>query len=79
MLDELWSGRIFAAHDAFDRERLPVDDPSTDRPNMPFTPHLGYCIAETYLAFYRQGIENVTGFLVGRAFRVFKRPESTGA
>ncbi len=70
MLDAVRAGRIVAALDVFDREPLPVGHPLRSAPNTVMTPHLGYCVQETWEQFYPQSIENALAFLDGKPVRV---------
>jgi phosphoglycerate dehydrogenase-like enzyme len=70
MLEALHAGRIVAALDVYDREPLPVDHPLRKAPNTMLSPHLGYCVKETWDGFYPQMIENALGFMDGKPVRV---------
>ncbi|MEA2774115.1 MAG: hypothetical protein QOD93_7077 [Acetobacteraceae bacterium] len=70
MLEALHAGKIVAALDVFDREPLPVDHPLRKAPNTVLSPHLGYCVKETWDGFYPQMIENALAFLDGKPVRV---------
>jgi phosphoglycerate dehydrogenase-like enzyme len=70
MLEALHEGRIVAGLDVFDREPLPVDHPLRSAPNTVLSPHLGYCVQETWDGFYPQMIENALAFLDGKPVRV---------
>ncbi|HEY8290383.1 MAG TPA: D-2-hydroxyacid dehydrogenase family protein [Acetobacteraceae bacterium] len=70
MLEALRANRIVAALDVFDREPLPANHPLRSAPNTVLTPHLGYCVKETWDQFYPQMIENALGFLDGKPVRV---------
>jgi phosphoglycerate dehydrogenase-like enzyme len=70
MLEALHGGRIFAALDVYDREPLPVDHPLRSAPNTVLSPHLGYCVRETWDGFYPQMIENALAFMDGKPVRV---------
>jgi phosphoglycerate dehydrogenase-like enzyme len=70
MLDALHAGKIVAALDVFDREPLPADHPLRKSPNTVLSPHLGYCVKETWDGFYPQMIENALAFLDGKPVRV---------
>jgi len=70
MLEALHAGRIVAALDVYDREPLPLDHPLRSAPNTVLSPHLGYCVQETWDAFYPQMIENALGFIDGKPVRV---------
>jgi phosphoglycerate dehydrogenase-like enzyme len=70
MLAALHGGRIFAALDVYDQEPLPPDHPIRTAPNTVLTPHLGYCVQETWQQFYPQIVENALAFLDGKPIRV---------
>ncbi|HYZ21577.1 MAG TPA: D-2-hydroxyacid dehydrogenase family protein [Rhodopila sp.] len=70
MLDALHANRIIAALDVYDREPLPRDHPLRSAPNTVLSPHLGYCVKETWDQFYPQMIENALAFLDGKPIRV---------
>ncbi len=70
MLEALHDGRIVAALDVYDREPLPPEHPLRKAPNTVLSPHLGYCVKETWDSFYPQMIENAVGFLDGKPVRV---------
>ena len=70
MLEALHANKIVAALDVFDREPLPSNHPLRSAPNTVLTPHLGYCVKETWDQFYPQMIENALGFLDGKPMRV---------
>jgi phosphoglycerate dehydrogenase-like enzyme len=70
LLAAVQAGRIIAALDVFDREPLPPDHPLRRAPNTVMTPHLGYCVQETWEQFYPQSIENALAFLDGKPVRV---------
>jgi phosphoglycerate dehydrogenase-like enzyme len=70
MLEALHAGRIVAALDVYDREPLPVDHPLRSAPNTMLSPHLGYCVQETWDGFYPQMIENALAFMDGKPVRV---------
>jgi phosphoglycerate dehydrogenase-like enzyme len=70
MLKALHEGRIVAALDVYDREPLPVDHPLRKAPNTVLSPHLGYCVQETWDGFYPQMIENAISFMDGKPVRV---------
>jgi phosphoglycerate dehydrogenase-like enzyme len=67
------AGRIVAALDVFDREPLPAGHPLRGAPNTVLSPHLGYCVQETWQQFYPQMIENALGFLDGKPVRVINK------
>ena len=70
MLEALHAGRIVAALDVYDREPLAVDHPLRTAPNTMLSPHLGYCVQETWDGFYPQSIENALAFMDGKPVRV---------
>ncbi len=70
MLEALHAGKIIAALDVYDREPLPADHPLRSAPNTVLSPHLGYCVKETWDGFYPQMIENALAFLDGKPVRV---------
>ncbi|MFL5284130.1 MAG: D-2-hydroxyacid dehydrogenase family protein [Rhodopila sp.] len=70
MLAALHAGKIIAALDVYDREPLPPDHPLRSAPNTVLSPHLGYCVKETWDLFYPQMIENALAFLDGKPIRV---------
>ena len=70
MLEALHAGRIVAALDVYDREPLAVDHPLRKAPNTMLSPHLGYCVKETWDGFYPQMIENALAFMDGKPVRV---------
>jgi phosphoglycerate dehydrogenase-like enzyme len=58
-----------AALDVFDREPLPAHHPLLRLDNTVLTPHLGYVTRETYEVFYRQALEDISGYLLGTPLR----------
>jgi phosphoglycerate dehydrogenase-like enzyme len=70
MLAALHAGKIVAALDVYDREPLSADHPLRSAPNTMLSPHLGYCVKETWDGFYPQMIENALAFLDGKPVRV---------
>ena len=70
MLRALHAGNIVAALDVYDREPLPPDHPLRKAPNTVLSPHLGYCVQETWDGFYPQMIENALAFLDAKPLRV---------
>ncbi len=70
MLDALHAGKIVAALDTYDREPLPHDHPLRSAPNTVLSPHLGYCVKETWDGFYPQMIQNALAFMDGKPVRV---------
>lgn len=77
LLAALQARRIVAALDVYDREPLPKDHPLRTAPNTVMTPHLGYCVQETWQGFYPQSVENALAFLDGKPVRV-TNPEALG-
>jgi len=75
LLAAVRAGRIIAALDVFDREPLPAGHPLRSASNTVMTPHLGYCVQETWEQFYPQSIENALAFLDGKPVRV-SNPEA---
>jgi phosphoglycerate dehydrogenase-like enzyme len=70
MLEALHAGKIVAALDVYDREPLPANHPLRKAPNTVLSPHLGYCVQETWDGFYPQMIENAMAFMDGKPVRV---------
>lgn len=70
LIEAVQAKRIVAALDVFDREPLPANHPLRNSPNVVMTPHLGYCVKETWDVFYPQSIENALAFLDGKPVRV---------
>ncbi|WP_428534015.1 D-2-hydroxyacid dehydrogenase family protein [Rhodopila sp.] len=70
MLRALHEGKIVAALDVYDREPLPPDHPLRKAPNTVLSPHLGYCVRETWDGFYPQMIENALAFMDAKPVRV---------
>lgn len=77
MLAALHAGKIVAALDVYDREPLALDHPLRSAPNTVLSPHLGYCVKETWDGFYPQMVENALAFLDGKPVRV-TNPEVLG-
>ncbi|MCP1200569.1 D-2-hydroxyacid dehydrogenase family protein [Notoacmeibacter sp. MSK16QG-6] len=66
LLDALQNGRIRGAGiDVYDHEPLPADDPIRKARNVLTTPHLGYCVQETFESFYGQTVANLRSWLDG--------------
>ena len=70
MLEALHANKIVAALDVYDREPLPAGHPLRSAPNTILSPHLGYCVKETWDGFYPQMIENALAFMDGKPVRV---------
>jgi phosphoglycerate dehydrogenase-like enzyme len=70
LLAAVRAGRIVAALDVFDREPLPPGDAWRSASHTVLTPHLGYCVQETWEQFYPQSVENALAFLDGKPVRV---------
>ncbi|MBV9250114.1 MAG: D-2-hydroxyacid dehydrogenase family protein [Acetobacteraceae bacterium] len=70
LIEAVQARRIIAALDVFNREPLPADHPLRTAPNAVMTPHLGYCVQETWEQFYPQSLENALAFLEGEPVRV---------
>ncbi len=70
LLAALHARRIVAALDVYDREPLPAGHPLRTAPNTVLSPHLGYCVRETWDGFYPQMIENALAFMDGKPVRV---------
>lgn len=69
--DALVNGRIAGAGiDVYDHEPLPADAPERHLPRLLATPHLGYCVEETFATFYRQTVENLDAWLNGQPIRL---------
>ena len=66
LLSALNEGRIGGAGiDVYDHEPLPPHAAIRSASNVLLTPHLGYCVQETFETFYRQTVENLDGWLDG--------------
>ena len=78
LLEAVHAGKIVAALDVYDHEPLSHDHPLRSAPNTVLTPHLGYCVRETWDQFYPQMIENALAFLDGKPIRVMN-PEALKA
>jgi phosphoglycerate dehydrogenase-like enzyme len=70
MLQALHANKIIAALDVYDQEPLPANHPLRTAPNTVLSPHLGYCVKETWDGFYPQMIENALAFMDGKPIRV---------
>jgi phosphoglycerate dehydrogenase-like enzyme len=79
LLAALNARRIVAALDVFDREPLAPGHPLRSAPNTVLSPHLGYCIQETWDQFYPQSVENALAFLDGKPVRVTNPEALKGA
>lgn len=78
LIAALESGRIRAGLDVFDREPLPPEHPLRRAPNVVLTPHLGYCVQETWDEYYPQSVENALAYLDGKPVRVVN-PEAVSS
>lgn len=66
LIAALSSGQIGGAGiDVYDIEPLAADARLRTLPNAVLTPHLGYCVQETFESFYRQTVANLNGWLNG--------------
>ena len=66
LIAALEAGRIAGAGiDVYDIEPLPAEAAIRTTPRTLLTPHLGYCVRETFETFYRQTVENLDGWLDG--------------
>ena len=70
LLSVLRTGRIHAALDVYETEPLPADHALRKMDNVTLSPHLGYVHEENYRVFYRDTVENVAAWLVGKPIRV---------
>jgi phosphoglycerate dehydrogenase-like enzyme len=59
-----------AALDVYDTEPLPELHPFRSLDNVLATPHVGYVTKRTYELFYRDTVENIAGWLIGKPVRV---------
>lgn len=59
-----------AGIDVYDHEPLLADAPERRLPRLLATPHLGYCVQETFEVFYRQTVENLDAWLNGQPIRL---------
>jgi phosphoglycerate dehydrogenase-like enzyme len=70
LLEALHANKVVAALDVYDQEPLPAGHPLRTAPNTMLSPHLGYCVKETWDGFYPQMIENALAFMDGKPVRV---------
>jgi phosphoglycerate dehydrogenase-like enzyme len=56
--------------DVYDIEPLPLDHPLRKLDNVVLTPHLGYCSAQNYRAYFGGVVDDIRGFLDGKPVRV---------
>lgn len=66
LLDQLRTGRIWAALDVFDAEPLPTDSPFRELPNVLLTPHQAGHTVDTYLQQGVAMVEEIERFFSGR-------------
>jgi phosphoglycerate dehydrogenase-like enzyme len=67
----LKAGKLaYGGFDVYDKEPLAIDHPLRSCPNVILTPHIGYVTDENYRSSYPQIVENIVGFLDGKAVRV---------
>ena len=59
-----------AALDVYGQEPLPAGSPLRTAPRTVLTPHLGYVTQQNYAVFYRQVVEDLQAYLLGRPVRV---------
>ena len=59
-----------AALDVYDTEPLPELHPFRSLDNVLATPHIGYVTKSTYELFYRDTVENIAEWLIGKPVRV---------
>lgn len=73
LIEVLERGGIAGAGiDVFDHEPLAADHPLRQTPGALLTPHLGYCVRETFEAFYSQSVDNLDGWLNGTPRRLLQ-------
>ncbi|MHB1296233.1 MAG: hydroxyacid dehydrogenase [Anaerolineae bacterium] len=65
LVEELATGRLWAALDVFDPEPLPVDHPLRRMPNVLLTPHVAGMTRDSYAGLMALAIEEVGRFLRG--------------
>ncbi|HEY0816469.1 MAG TPA: D-2-hydroxyacid dehydrogenase family protein [Pseudonocardia sp.] len=58
-----------AGLDVFDTEPLPLDHPLRTAPNTVLTPHIGFVSQQSYRRIYGDAVEDITGWLDGKAIR----------
>ncbi len=59
-----------AGLDVFDIEPLPLDSPFRKMDNVVLTPHLGYVSEQNYRGYFQGVVEDIRGWLDGKAVRV---------
>jgi phosphoglycerate dehydrogenase-like enzyme len=75
LMSALTERRIAGAGiDVYDHEPLPANHPLRTTPGTMLTPHLGYCVRETFAAFYGQSVDNLDGWLNGAPKRLLDAP-----
>ena len=69
LLDELRTGRFYAALDVFEKEPLPADSPFFDLPNVVLTPHAAGHSEDSHLAQGQAMVNEIQRFLSGEPLR----------
>lgn len=70
LMEALRARRIVAGLDVYDTEPLPSDHPLRSLPNAILTPHLGYVVNDVFEHYYRDIIEDIDAYLLGKPIRV---------
>lgn len=76
LLEQLQSGRIWAALDVFDEEPLPVDSPFRTLPNALITPHEAGHALDTYRRQGEAMVDEIERMLRGEPLQHSIRPEA---